>query len=43
VLAVVLEVLFVAAGLDLAITGALGHCSLYAKLGHVPASLRKSS
>lgn len=43
VLAVVLEVLLVAAGLDLAITGALGHCPLYAKLGHVPASLRKSS
>lgn len=39
VLAVVLEVLFVVAGLDLVVTGALGHCPLYAKLGHVPASL----
>jgi len=43
VLAVVLEVLLVAAGLDLAVTGGLGHCPLYAKLGHVPASLRRSS
>ncbi|MGH9120892.1 MAG: YgaP-like transmembrane domain [Acidimicrobiales bacterium] len=41
VLAVVLEVLLVAAGLDLAVTGALGHCPLYAKLGHVPTSLRR--
>lgn len=40
VLAVALEALLVAAGLDLAITGALGHCPLYARLGHVPASLR---
>jgi hypothetical protein len=29
----VLEVLLVAAGLDLLVTGALGHCPLYAKLG----------
>ena len=41
VLAVVLEVLLVAAGLDLAATGALGHCPLYARLGHVPAALRR--
>lgn len=40
-LAVVLELLLVAAGLDLAITGALGHCPLYAKLGYTPESLRK--
>ncbi|MFD3920185.1 DUF2892 domain-containing protein [Streptomyces sp. NPDC058595] len=40
VLAVVLEVLLIVAGLDLLITGALGHCPLYAKLGHVPKSLR---
>ena len=40
VLAVVLELLLVAAGLDLVVTGALGHCPLYKKLGHVPASLR---
>lgn len=38
--AVVLEVLFLLAGVDLIVTGALGHCPLYRKLGHVPASLR---
>ena len=36
----VLEALLVVAGLDLVVTGAVGHCPLYAKLGHVPASLR---
>jgi hypothetical protein len=41
VLAVVLEVLLIAAGLDLVVTGALGHCPLYQRLGHVPASLRR--
>jgi hypothetical protein len=41
VLAVVLEVLLVLAGLDLIVTGALGHCSLYHKLGYVPSSLRE--
>jgi hypothetical protein len=41
VLAVVLEVLLIAAGLDLAVTGALSHCPLYARLRHVPASLRR--
>jgi hypothetical protein len=41
VLAVVLEALLVAAGLDLAITGALGHCPLYQKLGYLPRSLRR--
>jgi hypothetical protein len=41
VLAVVLEVLLVLAGLDMLVTGALGHCPLYQKLGHVPASLRR--
>lgn len=40
VLAIVLEVLLVAAGLDLAVTGTLGHCPLYARLGHPPARLR---
>ncbi len=40
-LAVVLEALLVAAGLDLVVTGTLGHCPLYAKLGHVPKSLRR--
>lgn len=39
-LAVILEILLVLAGLDLVITGALGHCPLYAKLGHVPSSLK---
>ncbi len=41
VLAVVLEALLAAAGLDLAITGALGHCPLYQKLGYLPSSLRR--
>ena len=35
-----LEVLLVLAGLDLVVTGALGHCPLYQKLGYVPQSLR---
>lgn len=39
-LAVVLEVLLLLAGLDLLITGATGHCPLYAKLGHVPGPRR---
>ena len=39
-LAIILEILLVLAGLDLVITGALGHCPLYAKLGHVPSSLK---
>lgn len=39
-LAVVLEILLILAGLDLVVTGALGHCPLYAKLGHVPSSLK---
>lgn len=41
VLTVVLSVLLSAAGLDLVITGALGHCPLYQRLGHVPASLKE--
>ncbi len=36
----VLALLLVVAGADLVVTGALGHCPLYAKLGHMPASLR---
>lgn len=40
VLAVILEVLLVLTGLDLIVTGALGHCPLYQKLGYVPFSLR---
>ena len=42
ILAVVLEVLLFAAGLDLVVTGALGHCPLYQKLGYVPRSLRRA-
>ena len=38
----VLEVLLILAGLDLVVTGALGHCPLYKKLGHVPRSLRST-
>jgi hypothetical protein len=41
--AVVLEGLLIAAGLDLLITGALGHCPLYAKLGHTPRTLRRAA
>lgn len=41
--AAVLEVLLVLAGLDLVVTGALGHCPLYQRLGHVPRSLRRTS
>lgn len=40
-LAVVLEALLIATGLDLVVTGALGHCPLYQRLGYVPASLRR--
>ena len=40
VLAVVLELLLILAGLDLVVTGALGHCPLYQKLGYVPSSLK---
>lgn len=40
-LAIGLEALLVLAGLDLLVTGALGFCPLYHKLGHVPSSLRK--
>ena len=39
-LAVVLEALLVATGLDLAVTGTAGHCPLYARLGYLPKSLR---
>ena len=37
----VLEALLVLAGLDLVVTGALGHCPLYRKLGYTPPSLRR--
>jgi len=39
----VFAVLITIAGLDLLVTGALGHCPLYRRLGHVPASLRRSA
>lgn len=39
-IAVVLELLLILAGIDLVVTGATGHCPLYQKLGHLPASLR---
>ena len=42
-LAVILEVLLVLAGIDLVVTGALGHYPIYAELGHVPKSLRRQS
>lgn len=40
-LTAVFAVLIALAGLDLVITGALGHCPLYRRLGHVPPSLRR--
>ncbi len=42
VIARVLEVLLILVGLDLIVTGATGHCPLYQRLGHVPASLRSA-
>ena len=41
-LAIVFEGLLVLAGLDLVVTGVLGHCPLYRKLGYVRPSLRGS-
>lgn len=38
-LAAILELLLIAAGLDLVVTGALGHCPLYQRLGYTPSSL----
>ncbi|MDA8069461.1 MAG: DUF2892 domain-containing protein [Actinomycetota bacterium] len=40
--AIVLLVLLVLAGLDLIVTGALGHCPLYARLGRTPRPPRAS-
>ena len=40
-LAVVLLALLALAGLDLVVTGALGHCPLCARFGHVPRSSRR--
>ena len=41
VLALALEALLVAAGLDLVVTGATGHCPLYARLGRPPLASRR--
>ena len=38
--ALVGALLLAAAGLDFVVTGATGYCPLYARLGHVPRSLR---
>ena len=40
-LASIFAVLIGLAGLDLLVTGALGHCPLYRRLGYVPPSLRR--
>lgn len=37
---VVLQALLVLAGLDLIVTGGLGHCPLYWRLGYVPPSMK---
>ena len=39
----VLEILLVLTGLDLVVTGVLGHCPLYRRLGYTPPSLRRST
>lgn len=41
--AVALEALLLLAGLDLVVTGLLGHCPLYHRLGHLPRSLKGST
>ena len=40
VLATALEAALVITGLDLVVTGVVGHCPLYATVGHVSASLK---
>ncbi|MFY9265651.1 MAG: DUF2892 domain-containing protein [Solirubrobacterales bacterium] len=42
VLEVVLTAALALAGVDLLLTGAIGHCPLYRKLGFVPRSLKGS-
>lgn len=39
-LAIMLFLLLIAAGIDLIVTGATGHCPLYQKVGYQPRSLR---
>ena len=41
-LGAVLSVLLTASGIDLVITGVLGHCPLYSRIHNVPASLRSA-
>lgn len=41
--AVVLELLLLLAGLDLVVTGALGHCPLYARIRPTAAPLREEA
>lgn len=41
-LAIALLSLLILAGGDLIVTGAVGHCPLYARLHHTPASLRRA-
>ena len=38
-LVAILELFLIVAGIDLVVTGALGHCPLYQRLGYVPRSL----
>ncbi len=42
-LAAALEAVLIATGLDLVVTGALGHCPLYHKLGYTPQSLKEKA
>ena len=42
VLAVVLEVALLLAGLDMVVTGATGHCPLYQRLGRAPRRVRST-
>ena len=42
-IAAIFEILLILAGLDLIVTGALGHCPLYRKLGYTPPSLRRTA
>lgn len=39
----ILELVLVLAGVDLLVTGVLGHCPLYGRLGYVPPSLRRTT
>jgi len=41
--ALVGSILLIAVGVDFVVTGAIGYCPLYARLGHVPRSLRSAN